>query len=708
MKNRPFCLVLMALLLFQSFRQAQIEVPASSIFYENEAVENAALRGQVYKKEQREEYQILYLKNNSITYQNHIYEESRIMIYDDSFEQVKIGQFMNIEGDLKRFEEAANPGNFDAQKYYAKENMHGKMWIKGACEVWGQGKQLQESLYECRQIAKQTIMKYMGEGKSSILTAMLLGEKGGIDEETKELYQKNGYGHILTISGLHISFIGLGIYHLLRKAGVGYGLGGVLSVGILLLYVIMIGFSVSVFRAFLMLLLRIGADMSGRVYDILTALLLSASIIVSYNPLYLSDASFQLSYGAILAILFVAPACKKVLGDYGKKSDSFYVSLAVQLALFPITLWWYYEISTYGILWNLLIIPLMSILMTTGVMGVILPMKNLWFSICSMILSVFEWIGQVGNRLPGSRIVLGRPSVVAVIVFYVWLCIFVWLSKYEVKYRKGILLGLAVAVLLFVKVPNGKVEITMLDVGQGECIYIKGPYGKDYLFDGGSSSVNQVGKYRIESFLKYKGVGSLEAVFLSHGDMDHCNGIEELLKRQEFGVKIHKLILADNFETDSGLESVRTTAVENKVEVYRMTKSNSIKEGEMCIRCLGPAEKNLEGNAGSMVLELTFKQFSMIFTGDVEAEGEEQIIDEIIEPYALLIVSHHGSKNGTTESFLAKTRPKLALISAGANNSYGHPHEEVLKRLNQFGSKVLCTAEVGAITVKTNGNSLTF
>jgi len=701
MKKRPLCFILMAFLFVQSLWQVPLKVPASSLFSEKRVAENVILHGQVYKKKIQEKYQILYLKNNSITYQNQIYQESRIIAYDDSFQEIKIGQYIKIKGEARAFEEARNPGNFDGRIYYAKQKMFGALWSKKVEEVKGEECALQESLFEIRQKWAFLLREKMGDEKGNILCAILLNEKDALQEEIKELYQKNGYGHILAISGLHVSFIGVGIFQILRKLGIGYGGSGFISICVLTLYVLMIGFSVSIFRAFLMLLLRIGAEVTGRVCDTFTTVVLSAAILVMYEPLYLTDAAYQLSHGAIFAILLVAPALKQYVGKEGVLAEAMYTSLAIQITLFPITLWWYYEVAVYSILWNLIVIPLMSLLMSLGFLGSFMPLKSLWLTGCSLILSVFETIGEIGNRLPGSRIVLGRPSVGAVIVFYGWLIVLLLLSKYKEQYRRGMIISFFCVSFLFVKVPDGNVDITMLDVGQGDCIFIKGPRGKTYLVDGGSSDVNQVGKYRIEPFLKYKGAGTLDYVFISHGDKDHYSGIEEMLLRQKYGVQIKNLVFSENYRNDEELLKLALTAKERGVFVSCIKQGQILKEGDMNIACIQPGteDKRLEGNAGSMVLDISNEEFSMLFTGDVELEGEAQLIQNLEHPYQVLKVAHHGSKNATSQKFLDIVKPQIALISAGKNNTYGHPHEDVLERLLQQNCKIICTAEKGAITL---------
>ena len=700
MRKRPLAFLLLVFLLIQSLKligmsgQSLVKVPAYSIFSEYETASGVIVQGQIYKKAIRSEYQILYLKNNSITYQEKTYQESYLLVYDNSVQQYKIGQSVTVMGSLSVFEEARNPGNFDEKLYYAKQKLFGEIWCEEVVDVRETENRFHEKLFEMRTKWNNCLMCEMGEEKGAILSAMLLGERSSIEPEIKELYQKNGFGHLLAISGLHISFIGLGVYHFFRKIGLSFGVSGSFAIGILALYVLLLGFSVSIFRAFLMLFLRLLAEMTGRVYDMVTAVILSAALLVMYEPLYLTDGGFQLSHGAILAIYYVIPVLEKL----GVKKP-FSASVAITISLFPITLWHYYEISTYAVLWNLIVIPLMSVLLGLGMFGSLIPFGRVLFVGCKVILEVYEVTGKIGNMLPGNRLVLGKPSIITIIFFYVWLIMVVVIVEKGKHPQKIMLIGFLLMGLLFIKVPDGKLRITMLDVGQGDCIYFKGPKGTHYLVDGGSSSVKEVGRYRIESFLKYEGVGVVEYVFLSHGDTDHINGIQEMIERQVYGVKINNLILPENYKEDEKLLEIAKLAKEQGIRVFCIRKGETLVEGELVITCLQPgkSEKGLDSNAASMVLDISFGEFSMLFTGDVEGEGEKSLIEKLKgRDYDILKVAHHGSKNSTSEAFLEVVRPKIALVSVGKNN-YGHPHKETMERLKKVGSKVLITREEGAI-----------
>lgn len=243
----------------------------------------------------------------------------------------------------------------------------------------------------------------------------------------------------------------------------------------------------------------------------------------------------------------------------------------------------------------------------------------------------------------------------------------------------------------------------MLDVGQGDCFLVKSPNGNAYLVDGGSSDVNQVGKYRIEPCLKSLGVGRLTSVFVSHGDLDHCNGIRELLQRQKFGIQIDCLVLPEQYKEDDTLMELAQIAKEQDIQVTIFREGMGVREGEVLWKSI---QGDGNGNEGSMVLELRYKKFEMLFTGDVEGEGESNVTGRLRMTYDVLKVAHHGSKNGTTEQFLEKVSPRISLISAGEQNRYGHPHEETVMRLKNCGSVIYGTCGKGAVRLKTDGQRI--
>ena len=509
----------------------------------------------------------------------------------------------------------------------------------------------------------------------------------------------------------------MGVYHLLRRITGSYTVGGLAGVLFLSAYILMIGMTVSAFRAMVMFLFRIGADLSGRHYDSPTALAAAAVTVCMWRPLSLYDSGFWLSFGALIAIIFILPIFKNL------PAQSLWASVSVNLFLLPILMYSFYEVPIYGVFLNLIVIPLLSVLMAAGLIGTMISL--FWehageaiFLCCRMIFRVYEHSCEAALRLPFARVVTGQPDIWKILFYYVFLFAAVLLlrkkeeNKGEKRSRKKrgvlsvLLVGTGMTILLFTAQVKDKITITMLDVGQGDGLVIRGPEGKTYFMDGGSSDVKKVGEYRIEPYLLSQGIGSLDYVFVSHGDQDHISGIKELVQRQKTGVIIKRLVFPTQTVWDDALKELAEMAEKEGIPVFTMEKGQCLTEGKLSLTCIQPGKGEMEetGNSASLVLALRYGDFDMLFTGDVEGKGEKRLVDHLQREYSecvwdVLKTAHHGSGNSTTEEFLKTAAPQYAFISAGKNNFYGHPHKETLERLKDAGAIVYSTQEEGAVTI---------
>lgn len=720
---------------------------------------HVTVRGQVYQKEQKNKYQLIYLKENKISYlmpanqvpdpinhpnemkQKRKMKEERILIQDSAFQHIRIGNEIEVKGTVTYFEQARNPGNFDQKFYYQKQGICGSIQAEEIMVRSEKADILKEWLCVFRVSWKEMLHQVLGEKSGPVLSAMLLGERGGIDPELLERFQKNGVGHILAISGLHMSFLGVGVYELLRRSGISIQTAGILGILFLFLYTGMIGGGVSGIRAFVMFSIRIGADICGRVYDGVTSLSVAALVTVGIQPLYLLDAGFLLSFGAVLGIQVVCPVLEAVwlsphpkLRMPGKKLSLFYhikqtllksllASLSIHIMIFPIMLYFYFEFPPYSIFLNLLIIPLMPWVLGAGIIGsaflrLVPVIGGLLLKSCGLVLAWYDLLCTQNLRLPFHSIVTGQPEKWKAVVYYVLLfgsiLLFWSRRKQQGKEENRIqrwnrakqgAVGMILILFLLSSPPKSGLNVAMLDIGQGDCIFLQSEKFAG-LIDGGSSDVSSVGKYRIEPFLKSEGVASLDFVFISHGDADHINGIEEMLGRQKQGVRIQNLVLPPESVWDEKLKALVQTALSQKTKVYTMQQGEELQIGSLEVQCVQPEAgvSLIPGNEASMVLSIKYKEFTMLCTGDTEGMGETQLVQNLPrKDYTVLKVAHHGSKNSTKDAFLKVCFAPYALISAGCDNRYGHPHEETIRRLQEDGSNVITTQEAGAIMLWTDG-----
>lgn len=621
----------------------------------------------------------------------------------------KLGSIVNMSGTMQGFDKATNPGQFDAESYYQILRISFRL---NQSEIQQQSHtyhKIKETLYKVQRRCSEIFDITLAPKDASVMKTMLLGEKKAVDEERKELYQKSGIAHILAISGLHISLIGMTLFKVLRRLGMPVAVCAVASTVLILLYGCMTGFPVSVIRAIGMFTIHMLARMCRRTYDMVTAVSVMAVLILSEQPLYFYSSSFLLSFGCALTIALLLPALTRKRLKEEKELKPWLAKLAggmtVTIGILPLQMWFFYQIPLYSVLLNLLVIPLMSLLLPAGMM--LLFFGSVARYPVEGILAVYDSACNITSELPGGLWVIGRPALwKAICYFGIMLIIIVWQKKLSLKKKWLFVSG---AVMLLMWPSQNQCSITFLDVGQGDCIHIQSKSGNHYLIDGGSSSVSNVGEYRILPYLKYRGIRELEAVFITHPDEDHCNGIRELLLvAPDEGLGIKRLCLPDVGKTarTEAYEELVTAAERAKVPISYFSEGMSLQDDELHLKCLHP-DKGYIGNnenAYSIVLLMKYETFEALFTGDVEGEGEEELIhvlqEEVQAPIDVLKVAHHGSRYSTSEEFIALTRPKVSVISCGENNSYGHPHKETLERLAEEGCAVVTTPQYGAITIE--------
>ena len=759
----------------------------------------------------------------------------------------EIGSLVILKGTLKNFQQPTNPGQFNAPFYYQILRISFRLNQAEIQVKSDRFYKIAEGLYQLRRKAGSKVDALLPEQEASVMKTMLLGEKGILDEEIKGLYQRNGIAHILAISGLHISMIGMGLYQLLRRAGLKIKLSAILASMIIVLYGMMTGFAVSAIRAIAMFLLQMLAQILGRTYDRITALAVAAVLVLVEQPLYLFHSGFQFSFLCVLGISLILP----VLGNV-RKGKKLFEGVALMAVTLPVYLGVFYQIPVYSMFLNFIVLPMMSILMGAGIVMILaaflctpLAIPAAW--LITGILMVYERLGLFTEKLPHHYWTPGCPAKWQLAVYVAILIIIAALGRtkrkavlyqrdcihkdcihrrggcakeilqedppchevlqyeksqyersqhgmaqynipryevsqyeipqYEMQNKRirriachggkwistyGIPVGICWGFLLLGVVIltwrfRPELKVTFLDVGQGDCIFLQTENGASYLTDGGSSSVSKVGKYRMIPFLKYQGASQIKAVFVSHADSDHYNGIAELLEQAELeGIRVENLVLTDIADEcrSEGYEELVELAGQNGITVQLLHEGQQLQDGELLFQCLHPSKgyRAEDLNETSMVLLVTYREFSMLLTGDVQGAGEEHLtqelqdwkepgvtqmqdvirisgeeesiederIEEQIEEkrpqnkmganhteteLTILKVAHHGSKNSTSEEFLKAANPKIAIISCGKGNRYGHPHEETLERLDKADVPWFCTKDYGAITVTVDDKS---
>ena len=673
-------------------------------------------------------------------------------LYRDD-DRIPVGAQAEVSGILRTFQEATNPGEFDSRLYYQTLKLNFRMNHGTVHRISGSRHPLRNALYRTKRRLAAVLDACLTTEDAAVLKAMLLGEKGFLSAELKALYQESGIIHILAISGLHVTLLGMGFFRMLRHLRMPLLPACVLAAAFMLLYGGMTGIRGSGVRAICMFLVHLGAKLLRRTYDLLTAAALAALLLLIDQPLYLWNSGFLFSFGAVLGIGILMPVFR----------SPFLKALAIPVWTMPVYLWFYGTFPLYSLLLNLAVIPLMSVVMTAGI--IVTAAGGLWPAAgraagipCHVLLYFYRASCKLTAGLPGHRLILGRPYPWEIVLFYGLLAgaaIFAlrvdgmeepesdaekirrtvsWRNrrKAALEMEKGLFIAAAVLVLCWRD--HRGLELHFLDVGQGDGIYLRAD-GTSILIDGGSSSKTSPGQYQLEPFLLEEGAGHLDLAVLTHDDSDHANGLIWLLER---GYDIRMVGMAD-FGEES--EKKRGENEQRILELCRarhipviylregsviqpgrrengigQNRSRQNREGpQLTLTCVHPSPEHLHPddiNQDSVSLLVTYDRFSAMLTGDLEEDGEEECLRYLQQnglpksSITVLKAGHHGSRHATSDAWLRHLRPQFCVISCGRKNRYGHPAAETLDRIRDAGSEILDTRHTGEIAFYTDGRKV--
>lgn len=669
--------------------------------------------------------QKIIINTNSIFIENsQIDDNLNIQAILDIGIMVEYNQMVIISGKLQCFDFVRNPGAFDERLYMKTKKIDYKMFAQ-LIKTGDTINNFNTYLYKIHQKFNNVYDTILPEKESSILKAMLLGDKKNLDNSIKEVYQKAGISHILAISGLHISILSGFLWIILNHIGFNKKINSTIVLIILCLYCIFTGNSVSTIRAVTMIGIVLIGTIIYKESDIYTSIGTAALILLLYQPLYLYDVGFQLSFGAVTGIIILSPILERVI-HIPKAIKPYIIStLAATLVTYPIIAFHFNTISVVGLMVNIFVLPFVAVLVGFGLMAGIIGIFSIVLGkfICGIVyftLILYEFICTIATNIIFSELLIGEPNIIIIAIYYIIVLIIVYyyynIPKERLAMKKYIISSITIFLIIGIVImfiPK-KLEIVYLDIGQGDSIAIHTPDNKNILIDGGGNIFKQLGEANtgtqtILPYLKYKGINSLDYVFVSHPDGDHILGIIEIIDY----IKIKQIIVSENNDiNDNELFIIlKNKADKYSIPIVKMGEKDVIDlKNNLYIKCLYPDENTYidSYNNGSLVICMEYNKRVFTFTGDIEKEAEYNISNKYTKLYSdVLKVPHHGSKTSSTKELLNIVNPSVAIISSGRNNSYGHPHKEVIDRYKDINTIIYNTAEQGAITIKSNGDKIT-
>lgn len=652
----------------------------------------------------------------------------KILVYTEKEPIFLPGNKVRLMGKLSQFHVAGNYGEFDIRNYYRSlgiylcvEQESAKVLDEGHSVFRGRMQELQKILKDmfddiCNN-KNQGIFKVCDSNKSGIYGAVILGEKSELDGEVKNLYQLNGIAHILAISGLHISSIGTVIYKILRKRyKFVFSASG--SMLVVLGFVFMSGTGISSIRAAGMFIFYLFSQMLGRKYDMLSAISFVVILLCMDNPFVLTNVSFQMSFGAILGILFINPILSDFLGVSDKKmaqkkeikkkkykeekfwlitknimvriEQSVVMSMSIHCTILPVLAFNYFEISIYGIVLNVIVIPLMAVVLGCGILsvtflcgcsmigrafighelfmtGIINISKAMIMPGC-IVLEIYESLCNIFLNFPGNIYVTGKPVPIQIAFYYFLLSVLLLGLKYAVsrrkirkkefeenipetgrilvvENRKIIMKRYAVKIMAWSIIfggsgilnqtisyhNNGKLQVMFHDVGQGDAILIR-KNNFVITIDGGSSDVKNLMDYRLKPIMKARRVRTINYAVITHTDTDHISGLVEILKDDSADkIVIENLLIPVAIIKDDGFQTLMEAADNGITKITYTGCGDYIKKNGVAIRCMHPSKdfKAEERNGYSTVLNIRYEKFQILLTGDISEKEEEYVLKNI-------------------------------------------------------------------------------
>lgn len=640
-------------------------------------------------------------------------------------QHLRIGISCPVQGSLQVPEQHRNENSFDYQRYLSQQNTH---WIIKATHISfsqckEKGNSLIVSIRNFRMKGISYIKKHFPAESSGFVIALFFADQTDIDEDDLTNYQRLGLVHLLAISGLHVSFLTGMIFYLGLRIGITRERMIIVILLFLPAYTLLSGGSPSVMRACLMAMLFFILMLFKKRISASSTIGVIYMMLLFFQPNMLYNIGFQLSFAVTFAIIMSS----NIFLHYPQKTmQLLIISLICQLAALPILLFHFFEVSILGILLNVLYVPLYSViflpfsLLTVFVHLLEPTFGQLLISLLNLAFELCNSAADIASNLPMASIAFGKPSFVLMLLLVV--VVLGLLIDWELSFHKskiwwGIFLLLLLLQFNLQKFsPFGEVQV--IDVGQGDSILIILPYNRgNYLIDTGGQITFPIEEWKkkrktyntakdtIIPLLKSKGIHHLDKLILTHADADHMGSAKELI--EEF--KVDELIIGGWSEEQYQGKDFIPVARDKGIKMKMIKRGDYWNVGEARFYVLNPHEKEENTNEASIVLYAEIGGFSWMFTGDMGETGEIELVKTYRQLRVdILKVGHHGSKTSSTETFLEHLQPKVAIISVGKENRYGHPHTGVLESMEEEQIKVFRTDEDGALIYKYSKNGGTF
>ena len=629
-----------------------------------------------------------------------------------------IGNTYSIKGKLVEPFKSTNPSQFSYGDYLKNFKAY-TVFYANSSDYYLIPSQLStkwkliQGLNNSRISILQSHSKYLKSPNLEILGGVVFGDDAiAPPDYIKTTFINSGLLHILAASGMNVAFIYGFLYFFLRRLHVPYKISIISGICVVILYSLMTGLGPSVIRAAIMLIFILLGKLIDRDAHSISLLSFVALLMLLYNPAYLNDVGFQLSFivtfGLLLSTTIVMNYMQKIPACI---SGAVMIPLIAQVWVVPIQMFYFNTISSYSIFANILSVPFLSVISFGGfVSSVFALFKPIADFVCMVfdfvlnpMLNILVWISNFFANLPNSLIITTHPSMFQVLIYYAILILFVYLLKVKFMDSKVIKIFVSLLVILTlstINIPNHNLEIIAFDVQNGDAFLLKTPQNKYIIIDTGKSGYrgsSSKAKMIILKYLRDKGIKHIDSLILTHFDSDHAGGAVDLLEELKID-KIYVNSLSDNSNIAKRIYSgannkSKLIEVDNRIDLIK--ESNFVLELNKA-KLKPSSEIRSIDNETSIISLVKYNDFSMLFTGDAGVVALNKLKKDLPSNITVLKVGHHGARGVVNENVLEYLNPKVSLISVGAN-VYGHPNPLTVKYLDK--SKIYRTDKNNSIKI---------
>lgn len=671
------------------------------------------------------------------------------------------GDIVYIKGEFSTADSKRNYGGFDYNKYLKQFKIFGIIQAEEHKKILNQN-DFNCALENIRYKFLIKIQNLYNNENSGFLKSLLFGKTDGLTDDIKVSFRDSSLSHVLAISGMHVTYIIIGINFILNKLIKYKKLRNNILILSIIFFSFVTGNSVSGIRACIMGAMTILSNNFERKNNFYFSLIYSFLIIILFNPYNIYNIGLWLSYMGSLGIVCFSSFLKKyIYKKFNLKKETniilkkfreyiienFVVTFSAQILIFPIMMYVFNTISVSFFISNILVSFFVGPLLILGYSSVLLsfvnfPLLKIIVYITEVLIFIVIKISEICSKLPLSKIYVTTPSIVTILIYYgiVFWLIYISIKKrfyflriiiskkfFKRELRKIIdkilflkkyifILFIIVSVIIFqIKLKSYSIfQINFVDVAQGDCTYIKTFSGKNVIIDGGEGNTGKYdyGENVVLPYLLDRGVNKIDYLIISHADSDHIGGLFAVIEN----IKVDKILIGIQPQISEQYVDLLEISEEKNIKLVELKTGDKLKlEKEIYLDVLWPKENNfIESNAlnnNSLVFKIRYKNFSILFTGDIEEVAENEILNLYKDNLnllnsSILKVAHHGSKTSTNLEFLKCVNPKIALIGVGNNNKFGHPNEVILNKLEENKVQIYRTDKNGEINIIFNKNRI--